>query len=131
VSAVQRLAVAALILAGLACSPPAAESQGAPSAAAASAQELEIDHLVPRRDSVGPAPARFEWTPVKGADSYAIGVWNEVDMLLWQQAGIATTSIDRPKELQLVPGTYFWSVSALRGGQQIADSGLAAFVVKE
>ncbi len=130
-SDVQRIAVAALILAGFACAPPAAESQGAPSVAAGAVQQQEIDHITPRRDFVGPAPAKFEWTAVKGADSYAIGVWNEVDMLLWQQSGIATTSVDRPKELQLVPGTYFWSVSALRGGQQIADSGLAAFVVKE
>lgn len=89
-----------------------------------------LDHLIPSRDSQGSVPKLFEWTAVPGADSYSIGVWNEVDMLLWRQDRIATNSYDSSQTLRLEPGTYFWAVSALREGEEIAASGLSAFVVR-
>jgi hypothetical protein len=89
-----------------------------------------IEPLAPARDSVGIAPARFAWTAIDGADTYAIGIWNEVDVLIWRDDHVTTTSVARPETLQLEPGTYFWSVSALRQGQEIGDSGLTAFVVR-
>ncbi|MQA29937.1 MAG: hypothetical protein GEU82_08880 [Luteitalea sp.] len=80
----------------------------------------------------------------RGADAYAIGVWNEVDTLgvpvvkepvqcrqvVWRQHHTPTSSIDRPDEVSLEPGTYFWSVAALLGDWHVAESGLAAFVVR-
>jgi hypothetical protein len=90
-----------------------------------------IDHLVPARDSMGRLPAQFSWTAVQGADEYSVGIWNEVDMLMWRLDHIPGTSTPRPEDLKLEPGTYLWSISALRGGQQIAESGLAAFVVRD
>ena len=89
-----------------------------------------LDHVLPSRDFVGAAPSRFEWTAVPGADSYSLGIWNEVDVMIWRQNGITATSVARSEELRLEPGTYMWSVAALRGGEQIADSGLSAFVVR-
>jgi hypothetical protein len=86
---------------------------------------------VPRRDFVGPQPDKFVWSAVPEADRYAIGLWNEVDRLLWRQDGIAGTSVERPAELDLDEGTYFWLVSGLRNGQEVAKSGLAAFVVEK
>jgi hypothetical protein len=32
--------------------------------------------------------------------------------------------------MRLEPGTYFWTISALRGGEEITASGLSAFVVR-
>jgi hypothetical protein len=90
-----------------------------------------LDHVTPARDSVGPMPSRFAWTAVDGADSYAVGIWNEVDMLVWRADNIATPFIAWPGERALDPGTYFWSVTALREGRPIADSGRSAFVVVE
>jgi hypothetical protein len=89
-----------------------------------------LDHVTPARDSVGPMPSRFAWTPVDGADAYAVGIWNEVDMLVWRADNIATPYIAWPGERVLDPGTYFWSVIALREGRPIADSGRSAFVVE-
>jgi len=40
------------------------------------------------------------------------------------------TSVARPDDVNFEPGTYFWSVSALRNGEELADSGLSAFVVR-
>ncbi len=88
-----------------------------------------LDHLVPARDSQGSQPPRFEWTAVPGAESYSLGVWNEVDMLIWRKAQIPTNSFV-PTDLRLEPGTYFWSISAISGGEELAASGLSAFVVR-
>jgi hypothetical protein len=126
-----------LLAFSVACAPAIAQNQNGPAPAGASAsasaepqQRPVIDHVMPARDSIGRAPTRFSWTPIEGADDYAIGIWNEVDQLVWHQTHIPTTSIDRPEEIRLEPGTYFWSISALRGEQELADSGLAAFVVR-
>jgi hypothetical protein len=90
-----------------------------------------LDHITPARDSVGPMPSRFAWTAVDGADSYAVGIWNEVDTLVWRADNIATPFVAWPGGRALDPGTYFWSVTALREGRPIADSGRSAFVVVE
>jgi hypothetical protein len=89
-----------------------------------------LDHVIPARDSQGSLPSRFEWTAVPGADSYSVGIWNEVDVMVWRADHIPTNSFERPDSLRLDPGTYFWSISALRNGDEIASSGLAAFVVR-
>jgi hypothetical protein len=94
-----------------------------------SRQAPRLDHLIPQRDSQGSQPTRFEWTAVPQADSYSIGVWNEVDMLIWRKDHIPTNSFV-PDDLRLEPGTYFWTISALREGEEITASGLAAFVVR-
>jgi len=120
-------ALATLIAIASACTPSAArEEPRGPSQARA----RNIDHVTPARDSIGAAPTRFTWTPIEGADLYAIGIWNEVDQLIWRQDNIPATSVTLPDTVRLEPGTYFWTVSALREGSQIAESGLAAFVVR-
>jgi hypothetical protein len=91
----------------------------------------KIEHVTPARDFVGAAPKVFEWTPVKGAEFYAIGVWSEVDVLWWRQDHITTNSAKWAGDRPLEPGTYFWSVTAVRGDRAIADSGLAGFVVRQ
>lgn len=114
-----------------ACLHPGARQDGATSGAARpAAGSQRLDHISPARDSVGVAPKTFTWTAVAGADSYSIGVWNEVDMLVWRQNNIPATSVTRPDDVPLEPGTYFWSVSALKNGEELADSGLSAFVVR-
>lgn len=110
---------------------PGCAAPSAGEAQTAKADEVTvIQHEVPRRDFVGPQPDRFAWSAVPGADRYAIGLWNEVDRLLWRQDDLATNSVPRPAELDLEEGTYFWTVSALKDGREIGKSGLAAFVVE-
>jgi hypothetical protein len=87
------------------------------------------NHLIPSRDSVGSSPARFEWSAVPGADSYSIGVWNEVDMMIWRVDHVQGTSVDTGTQ-KFDPGTYFWTISAVKDGEEISASGLAAFVVR-
>jgi hypothetical protein len=111
----------------LACSASTAIETTASGAAAA--QEASIRHLVPEPDSSGDIPKRFEWTPVKGADRYAINVFNEIDIPLWQQDDIREPRVDWPKELRVESGTYFWAVAAIKDDRPIAQSGRAAFVV--
>lgn len=112
---------------------PLASSRPAGAVAVASAvQGGVIDHVLPRPDSVGEAPSRFEWTKAAGADFYVISVWNEVDTLIWRQGNLRTTEIGAPEDLALEPGTYFWAVVGFRDdGRPVAESGLAAFVVRD
>ena len=124
--------VAAVALLTSGCSPSAARRDGAVGSGVSDprSRAANVDHLVPARDSIGPVPVKFVWSSIEGADSYSLGIWNEVDMLLWRMNNITGTEYVRPTELRLEPGTYLWSVSAVRDGQEIAQSGLAAFVVR-
>ena len=111
---------------------------GVPDVAAASSPATDtarqalatINHVVPRPDSVGPQPTRFAWTPIAGADSYAIGLVSEIDSMVWQTQGIATAEVDWPSSLEVPAGTYFWMVEGYRDGRRMAESGRAAFVVE-
>jgi hypothetical protein len=125
--AVIPLGVAALVLVG--ALGHARIGAASPRVSDRAAQSATIDHVKPRRDSSGPIPDRLEWTAVKGADSYSLGVWNEVDVMIWKQGNLKTNSVAWPKDLVVDSGTYFWSVLALRNGEPIAESGLAAFIV--
>ena len=133
----RRLAGWVLLIAALgasACASPSDAGHDAAPAAAQAPPALEmrvIQHEVPKRDFVGPAPTEFRWSPIEGADRYAIGLWNETDRLMWRKDDITTTQVAMPKELYLDYGTYFWSVSALQNDREIAKSGMAAFVIEE
>ena len=91
----------------------------------------EIQHVVPRRDFVGPTPTRFEWTAVDGVESYGISIETEIEIPIFEQDGIKGTSVTLPKDTKLDPGTYFWRVVGMNGDRNVADSGRAAFVVLE
>ena len=110
------------------CAPEAA----APAASAqASITRETIEPIAPKRDFVGSMPARFEWTAVKNIDDYVLTVESEVDVLLFN-ARLRGTSLDWPTGKELEPGTYFWRVVGLAAdGRRVADSGRAAFVVRE
>jgi hypothetical protein len=121
--------VVVIALLSLACMPR--ESSDAPPAEVAAITKQQIEHVTPRPDFVGPAPARLEWTPLDGVDTYNITVITEIDTVVFEHAGVRTTSIEWPQAIELEPGTYFWRVVGLRGDRAVADSGRAAFVVRE
>ena len=97
----------------------------------ATIQKIEIEHVTPRRDAVGPQPTVLEWTAAAGVDSYAISVENEIEIPVFDQENITTTSVPWPKEVNVEPGTYFWRIVGIKGDRIVADSGRAAFVVLE
>jgi hypothetical protein len=94
-------------------------------------QRLQIEHVAPRPNFVGPVPSRLEWTAAAGADGYEIAVENEIEIPVFEQKGIQTTSVPWPKDARVEPGTYYWRITAYKAGKLIADSGRAAFVVHE
>ena len=131
-----RYSVVLFVLAGLACtktpgqSDVAAASATAPGSAAAQGPAV-IDPVTPGRDSVGPAPKRFEWTAIKGAEHYEIEVLTDIDMEIFSHDDVRGTILPMPEGVTLLPGTYFWRVGAVLGGRLVGDSGRTAFVVKE
>lgn len=125
--------VVLLLAAAAACASPsdAGHDPSTVAAQAAGAPEMRvIQHEVPKRDFVGPVPTEFRWSPVQGADRYAIGLWNETDRLLWRKDDIVAPLVATPAGLYLEAGTYFWAVSALQNDREVARSGMAAFVVE-
>jgi hypothetical protein len=119
----------ASVVVNIACTPPPGRRAASSSQAADQRPAPRLDHIAPPRDSIGAAPTFFEWTPVDGADRYALGILNEIDVVVWRRDDIRTTSIDWPPELKLEFGTYMWSVTALRGDMPLAESGRSAFVI--
>jgi len=117
------------VLLSLACAPR--ESAPETPTDVALIQKIQIEHVTPRPNFVGPTPTKLEWTSADGADSYAIRVENEIEIPVFDQDGIKTTSVPWPKEARVEPGTYYWRIVGLKGGSVIADSGRAAFVVME
>jgi hypothetical protein len=119
------------VLLSLACAPRESTPAQAAAPDVAVIQHMRIEHVTPRRDFVGPLPTRLEWTAADGADSYAVSVETEIELPVFDQEGITTTSVPWPKDFRIEPGTYFWRIVGLKGGKVIADSGRAAFVVME
>ena len=113
----------------LACTAPDAH-EPAPAALATEQRVPTINHVAPVRDSVGARPARFEWTAAEGADEYVIGIWNDVDRLIWRNNHVKGTSVVLPDDIELEFGTYFWMVTALHEGKLVAESGRSAYVVR-
>ena len=122
-----RSSVLVLAVLCLACSPR--ESSDGPPPEVAAITKQQIDHVTPKRDFVGPAPTRLEWTAIDGVDTYNITVITEIDSVVFQHVGARGNAIEWPKEITLEPGTYFWRVVGIKGERTIADSGRSAFVV--
>ena len=118
------------IIFSLACMAQPA-SEAAARVAVAAIQNGRIEHIVPSRDSVGRQPTRLEWTAVDGVESYALTVENEIEIEMFGLEDLKTNSAPWPKEIKLDPGTYFWRIIALKGNRVIADSGRAAFLIRE
>lgn len=125
--ATSRSSVVVLALLCLACT--TRESTEAPPPEVAAFTKQQIDHVTPRRDFVGPAPTRLEWTAVDGVDSYNITVITDIDSVVFQHTGARGSAIDWPQEITLEPGTYFWRIVGTQEGRAVADSGRSAFVV--
>ena len=123
--------VVALVASGCATATPAS-TRPLPALATLGRPSAVLNHIAPARDSMGSSPTHFEWTPVAGADEYAVGVYNEIDMIVWRYDHIPgnVTSIDRTDGGRFEPGTYFWMVSAQKDGLEFGESGLSAFVVR-
>ena len=119
------------VLLTLACVPRDSTPQSTAAVEVAAIQKIQIEHVTPRRDFVGPLPTKLEWTAADGVDSYAVSVENEIELPVFDQEGIKTTSVPWPKEVRIDSGTYFWRIVGIKGGKVIADSGRAAFVVMD
>ena len=85
----------------LACAPRESSDPPRPEVAAITRQQ--IDHVTPRRDFVGPAPARLEWSAVEGVETYTITVVTEIDSVVLQLTGSRGPAIEWPKEIALEP----------------------------
>jgi hypothetical protein len=104
----------------------------APSAPPSTTRNARSDGPVPISPSgqVAAPPARFEWHPMVGARSYELLLFRQEGTLLWE--GRATgASVERPADLQLPPGRYYWRVRAVMEENTTAESHLTPFEIKQ
>ena len=123
--------IALLLALTLACAAESPSPARTPAAVSTEQSSKDIRHIEPAPDSVGPQPTRFVWSKVDGAESYWFRIWNEADVRVANETGIQATSVEFPAVADMPAGTYFWSVVAMRGDATVAESGLAAFVVRK
>jgi hypothetical protein len=94
--------------------------------AAPSSETIEL--LGPK----GPAGApgwRFQWKPVAAAEAYRVHVFSEDGIPVWTSGATSETSLPPPPEAPFRTGNYLWHVSALRGGEPVARSGVGFFSI--
>jgi hypothetical protein len=120
----------ACIAVAMACTAPIGRSSAATQAEAGKAAS-DIDPVAPVRDYVGPSPKRFAWTAVSGAEHYEIELSTDIDIVVFTHESLREPVLAMPDDFALTAGTYFWRVTAHRGGRIIGDSGRSAFVVKD
>jgi hypothetical protein len=74
----------------------------------------------------------FEWKSFQEADSYILEVFDDVLLPIWKSGEITSTLFKPPEEFwsRLRPdGSYFWMVTALKGGNKLAESELRRFAL--
>ncbi len=122
------LAVLALALAaGCGGASESAEPAAAPQAAS-SAPVLTI--IEPAPGSSSGHISLFRWEPVPGADGYRIRVTAATDQrLVWDSPVITETEAHLPNTIALEPESYFWEVTALKGGEPMVASAPSRFLV--
>ncbi|HQZ37511.1 MAG TPA: hypothetical protein PLH72_00625 [Vicinamibacterales bacterium] len=102
--------------------PPA---QGAPAAAAPVVTLIE-----PALGSSSGHIDLFRWEPVAGADGYRVRVTAAADQrVVWDSPVITGTEVDLPNTVALEPESYYWQVTALKGGQVLVASTPSRFLV--
>ena len=74
-----------------------------------------------------PTPGTVKWGPVTAATAYRARVFTADGRPLWVGATATETAASWPQAATAAPGTYYWSIEALRGEQVIARSRLQAF----
>ena len=97
-----------IVLIALACTKTPGQTEvtaASDSGSAAGQGSGVIDPITPGRDSVGPAPRRFEWTAIKGADHYEIEVLTDIDMEVFSHDDVRGTMLPMPEGVTLTPGT--------------------------
>lgn len=72
---------------------------------------------------------RFEWRPLATADAYEVRINGEDGAAVWS-AQTTGTVVALPADRNLVPGRYYWRVTALRENAIIGSSPLIAFRVE-
>lgn len=93
-------------------------------------RSARLEAIAPAGD-LPEAPRGLQWTAVPGATSYAVEL-REVDRTLLWSGSTTHTSIDLPANViaLFLPGkTLLWEVTARRGSQVLAASGIQRFRV--
>lgn len=130
-------ALAATLLITAACGSPetpqpaAGPAPGGPPAATAPETAAPVVTVIePAPGSSSGHISLFRWEPVTGADGYRVQVTAATDQrIVWDSPVMTETEAHLPNTIALEPESYFWQVTALKGGQVLVASAPSRFLV--
>jgi len=107
-----------------------AESTATPAQSAPAATAPVVTLIEPAPGSSSGHISLFRWEPVAGADGYRVQVTAATDQrVVWDSPVITGTEADLPNTIALEPESYYWQVTALKGGQVLVASAPSRFLV--
>jgi hypothetical protein len=71
----------------------------------------------------------FRWTAVDGADGYRMKITSRDGRVVWESELLKTAEAHLPSSVSIEPESYFWQVTALKGGSTLATSAQSKFTV--
>jgi hypothetical protein len=71
----------------------------------------------------------FRWSAVDGADGYRMKITSGDGRVVWESELLKTAEAHLPSSVSIEPESYFWQVTALKGGSTLATSAQSKFTV--
>ena len=109
---------------------PAPTPPSAPAAPAAPKPSATVTLVEPIDGAMGGHIDMFRWSPVQGADGYVIRIVAVTgNRVVWESEPIAATEARLPATVALEPEVHTWSVTARKGGTDLATSSTQRFTI--
>ena len=101
-----------------------------PAAPAAPKPSTTVTLVEPIDGAMGGHIDMFRWSPVQGADGYVIRIVAVTgNRVVWESEPIAATEARLPATVALEPEVHTWSVTARKGGTDLATSATQRFTI--
>ena len=109
---------------------PAPTPAAAPAAPAAPKPSTTVTLVEPIDGAMGGHIDMFRWSPVQGADGYVIRIVAVTgNRVVWESEPIAATEARLPATVALEPEVHTWTVTARKGGTELATSATQRFTI--
>ena len=109
---------------------PAPTPPAAPATPAAPKPSTTVTLVEPIDGAMGGHIDMFRWSPVQGADGYVIRIVAVTgNRVVWESEPIAATEARLPATVALEPEVHTWSVTARKGGTDLATSATQRFTI--
>ncbi len=93
-------------------------------------RQRTLSLLEPTDGAMGGHIDMFRWSPVQGADGYVIRIVAVTgNRVVWESEPMTATETKLPPTVALEPEVHTWSVTARKGGTELATSATQRFTI--